>query len=81
MSPTGATRQGKEKSGDNTAIRPFHVSVHLQQPADQHVCSHNDRRIGSANDRARGGPVCEGRSVPVGESRFFYRPSRRSEVN
>ena len=52
MSPTGAARQGKEKSGDNTAIRPFHVSVQLQQPADQHVCSPNDRRIGGADDRA-----------------------------
>ena len=48
---------------------------HLQQPADQHVCSHNDRRVGSADDRPRGGPVREGRSVPVGESRFFHRPS------
>jgi hypothetical protein len=27
------------------------VDDHLQQSADQHVCSHNDRRIGSANDR------------------------------
>ena len=25
------------------------------------------------------GPVGEGRSVPVGESRFFHRPSRRSQ--
>jgi hypothetical protein len=25
------------------------------------------------------GPVREGRSVPVGESRFFHRPSRRSQ--
>ena len=30
---------------------PGRVDDHLQQPADQHVCSHNDRRIGSANDR------------------------------
>ena len=35
--------------------------------------------LGSAHDRPRGGPVREGRSVPVGESRFFHRPSRRSQ--
>ncbi|MGC1409959.1 MAG: enoyl-CoA hydratase/isomerase family protein, partial [Acetobacteraceae bacterium] len=44
---------------------------HLQQSADQHVCSHNDRRIGSAEDRPRGGHVREGRNVPVGKSDFF----------
>ena len=53
---------------------------HLQQPADQHVCSHNDRRIGSANYRTlRRTRPCEGRSpFAVGESRFIFdRPSRR----
>ena len=28
----------------------------FQQPAHQHVCSHNDRRIGSANDRPEADP-------------------------
>ena len=27
------------------------VDDHLQQPADQHLCSLNDRRIGNADDR------------------------------
>ena len=52
---------------------PVRLDSHLQQPADQHVCSRNDRRIGGADDRPRSGPVREGRRVPVGESRFLWR--------
>jgi len=47
--------------------------------SNRSTCLFPQRRIGSANDRPRGGPVREGRGVPVGESRFFRRPSRRSQ--
>src|SRR5271157_499145 len=36
------------------------VDDHLQQPADQHVCSHNDRRVRSADDRTQGESVHHG---------------------
>jgi hypothetical protein len=55
------------------------VDDHPQQPADQYVCSCDDRRIGCVDERSRGGPVRQGDRVPVGESRVLHLASRRRQ--